>query len=318
MSWVVWQQHRRHALVAAVLLACAVVVYIRAGQELWSAYTATGVNACVAQARFDPDCTVARDNFLERFDELTSLLMPPLVVLPSFLGAFLGAPLLARELEDGTYRLAWTQSISRRRWVAVKVIWVGGALGVTAAAAVWLTGWWHGAIDVVLGGPFDIFDSAGPVGMLNYLVSFALGVCLGLMLRRTLAAMGLSVLLAWAVRIGLAKLVRPLYAPGSSILWDRGLEDYPRAFRGDWVASTTLVDPGGQSVSDAHLQELTRSAQAAGVGVDQFVRDQGFHYLSIYYPADRFWLFQSIESVLLLGLVVGLIGLTFWWLRRVA
>jgi hypothetical protein len=317
VSWVVWQQHRRHAFLAAILLACASVLYVWSGQELWSGYAVRGVAACVDQAMFDAACAVTRDNFLDRFDDLTSLLMPPLVLLPNLLGVFLGAPLLARELEQGTYRLVWTQSISRQRWAGVKLAWIGGALGLIATGVVVLSGWWHGALDAVYGSPFDIFGSAGPVGVLNYLVSFALAACLGLLLRRSVAAMGLSFLLSWLIRIGVAKLTRPLYAPGFSILWDRGLEDYPRSFRGDWVSSTTLVDPSGQPVSDIHLQELTHSAQATGVGVDQFLRDQGYHYLSIYQPADRFWQFQSIESVLLLLLLVSFVGLTFWWLRRV-
>ena len=42
------------------------------------------------------------------------------IVVPGIIGLFWGAPLVARELEAGTFRLAWTQSVTRTRWLAVE------------------------------------------------------------------------------------------------------------------------------------------------------------------------------------------------------
>ena len=47
------------------------------------------------------------------------------LVVPALIGMFWGAPLIAHELETGTFRLAWTQSVSRRRWLLVKMGLVG-------------------------------------------------------------------------------------------------------------------------------------------------------------------------------------------------
>jgi len=48
-----------------------------------------------------------------------------ILVVPALLGIFWGAPLVANELETGTYRLAWTQSVTRKRWLAAKLGLVG-------------------------------------------------------------------------------------------------------------------------------------------------------------------------------------------------
>jgi len=53
---------------------------------------------------------------------------------PALLGIFWGAPLIARELETGTCRLAWNQSVTRTRWLTVKPTpWPGSASGCSAA-----------------------------------------------------------------------------------------------------------------------------------------------------------------------------------------
>src|SRR5215472_7781451 len=44
-----------------------------------------------------------------------------IVVVPGVLGVFGGAPLVAGELESGTLRLAWTQDVSRVRWLALRL-----------------------------------------------------------------------------------------------------------------------------------------------------------------------------------------------------
>src|SRR5215467_2497415 len=40
--------------------------------------------------------------------------------VPLVLGILCGAPLVAHEFETGTNQFAWTQTITRRRWLAVK------------------------------------------------------------------------------------------------------------------------------------------------------------------------------------------------------
>src|SRR6266511_2363899 len=95
MRWLTWRQHRAEILGGLVLLAA--------------------VGACVAE-----DCDTLLQQFAGRYvglgDQLTLL-----TVLPVLAGVFIGAPLLGRELEYGTWRLAWAQGVTRTQWLAVKL-----------------------------------------------------------------------------------------------------------------------------------------------------------------------------------------------------
>ncbi len=95
------------------------------------------------------------------------------VVAPAVSGIFWGAPLIARELETGTLGLAWTQSITRARWLAVKLALIGlTAMAVTEGLSLML-GWWaapigqaarftDGSISPFGWGPFSLaFDARG-------------------------------------------------------------------------------------------------------------------------------------------------------------
>ena len=61
---------------------------------------------------------------------------------PALMGIFWGAPLIARELETGTNRLAWNQSVTRTRWTAVKLGLVGLAAVGTAGLLSLMISWW--------------------------------------------------------------------------------------------------------------------------------------------------------------------------------
>ena len=123
------------------------------------------------------------------------MLGPALIAIPALLGMFLGAPLVARELESGTFRLA-TQSVTRRRWLAVRFALVGGAALVVAGAASWLVTWWFAPLDAVNMNRFDpsVFTARGVVAIGYAGFAFALGVAAGALTRRTLPAIGATLL----------------------------------------------------------------------------------------------------------------------------
>ena len=124
------------------------------------------------------------------------------LVVPGLLGIFWGAPLLARELETGTFRLAWTQSISRSRWTLTKL----GLLGLASMAAAGLSSlfvtWWASPLDQIGAGPFTTFDQRGLVPVGYALFAFALGVAVGAaLIHRTLPAMGATLVAFVALRL---------------------------------------------------------------------------------------------------------------------
>ena len=153
-----------------------------------------------------------------------------LYAVPPVIGAFWGAPLISRELETGTHRLAWSQSITRQRWLATK-------LGVTGLAAVAITGvlslavtWWADPIDDAVNAGQDsnvylprmfpaVFGARGlvPIGYAAF--AFALGVAVGLVVRRTLVALAVTLAAVILVQVLAPTLIRPhLMAPTESYL----------------------------------------------------------------------------------------------------
>jgi hypothetical protein len=107
------------------------------------------------------------------------------------IGALVGAPLVAREIEQRTQLVSWTQSATRRRWFVTKVVALGAALAAVGLIAGIANGrlqhpltqggltssrWvWFYSSDLALAG--------------EIVVAFALAVALGAWLRRTLPAM---------------------------------------------------------------------------------------------------------------------------------
>ena len=124
---------------------------------------------------------------------------------------FWGAPLLARELESGTYRLAWTQTVTRRRWLSVRVALVGVAALAVAGLASWLVSWWFAPLDAVNMNRFDpsVFTARGVVAIGYAGFAFALGVAAGALTRRTLPAMATTLLGFVAARIAVHALGPP-------------------------------------------------------------------------------------------------------------
>ena len=116
------------------------------------------------------------------------------VIAPALIGLFFGAPLIARELETGTFRLAWTQSVTRRRWLAVKLGLVGLAAMAFGGLLTWMVDWWASPIDAANQNRFGLanfgFHGVAPIGYAAF--AFALGATAGVLLRRTVPAMAVD------------------------------------------------------------------------------------------------------------------------------
>ncbi|MEO3870656.1 hypothetical protein ABGB18_17740 [Nonomuraea sp. B12E4] len=133
--------------------------------------------------------------------ELSGLTAQLAGLLPGAVCLIWGAPLIAREFETGTYRLAWTQSLSRGRWLVVTVaVAAVGALSATAALAALLA--WTlpltGADPMV----WPYYESHGLVPYARVLFALMLGVALGAATGHTRIAMPLSVLLTGTSQLG--------------------------------------------------------------------------------------------------------------------
>src|SRR5262249_52324849 len=158
------------------------------------------------------------------------------MVIPLLLGVFLGAPLIAREVEQGTHRLAWTQSVTRDRWALSKIGLVFGFALVVIALFAWMVTVWSGPLVAVSDDRFGFgtFDLRGIVPVAYGVFALALGTAAGALIRRTLPAMAATLGAFVAVRVAMEMLLRPRYLPPQTISYPF-LRESPRAGLGDWI-----------------------------------------------------------------------------------
>ena len=194
-----------------------------------------------------------------------------IVVLPGIIGIFWGAPLVARELEAGTYRLAWTQSVTRTRWLAVKLGVVGLASMAVAGLASLMVTWWASPLDRVHMSLFGAFDSRDivPIGYTAF--AFALGVTAGVLIRRPLPAMAATLVAFTGARLAVTYWIRPhLIAPlhadvaisaaaivgygSDSPGGQQGLQLASPNMPNAWIYSQQLVDKTGQPITNQFVQ----------------------------------------------------------------
>lgn len=193
MIWLAWRQFRTQAAVMFGALVIAAVVVISTGLHLRHEhlrYISPSYNA---------------------FRQLLGTLV---LILPATTGAFWGAPLVAREFETGTHRLAWTQSITRTRWLATKVAVVGSACVVASGLLSWMVTWWYAPTIDDSTDKFNTvtFSENGIVPIGYALFAFALGTLAGVVIRKTLPAMATTLVVYFAAWIVVAEWVRPHFA----------------------------------------------------------------------------------------------------------
>lgn len=334
MAWLAWRQFRMQALVTLGLLAAFALLVLITGLHLHHVYSSVGSRGC----RVSFDCTG-----LAHMAPLQALLGPALVAIPALLGIFWGAPLVARELETGTFRLAWTQSVTRRRWLSVRVGLVGLAALVVAALCSALVSWWFAPVDAVELSRLhpSVFDARGlvPIGYAGF--AFALGIVAGTVIRRTLPAMMATLAGFVAVRVAFTLWLRPHLLASREVLepvtLGKGLEflsngsrvsvySSPPPIPGTWTTSATLVDPAGHVLGSAQVQALLTHAcptiaaalRWKGSPVQHCLIALSHHLQQLvsYQPASHFWSLQALETGIFLVAALALVGITVWRVGR--
>ncbi|MDQ1752399.1 MAG: hypothetical protein QOE71_3455 [Pseudonocardiales bacterium] len=315
MIWLTWRQFRTQAAVVFGALAVLALVLTVTGLHLRHLYDASGIATCTTRG----DCDPVTSAFMSNYSLLRQLLGPTVLVLPAITGIFWGAPLVARELESGTYRLAWTQSVSRTRWLTGKLTVVGLASIAASGLLSLLVTWWSSPIDRVNAERFkaDIFNERGitPIGYAAF--AFALGLVAGLLIRRTLPAMATTLVGYIAAQVAVINWIRPnlrapLHATGA-------LQPLPGAgaFKpgaqltkpGDWIISSHILDATG------HATNTIRIGPDAGCVTTRTCL-AGYREVLTYQPAGRYWPFQWYETSIYLSVALVLVGFTFWLIKR--
>ena len=322
MADVTWRQHRFALAGVAVLLGALAVYLWIAGLSLNHAYAAA--DAC------HPASSAACQSLDSTLDGMDNFLSNGFIlqVLPAAIGAFAGAPVLAREMETGTFRYAWTQGFGRRRWALAKLVLL--AVTVTAAAGAFgaLLSWYYEPFvgNQTLGLPRTtpltpaLFDLRG-VGFPAWtLAAFAIGALAGMLIRRVVTAIVATLVVYTALAFATAGFLRVHYLPPLLTSSNNNVPDNA------WVISQWWTRDGRfafGSYPPTNILNQFCSPPAAGTGKGGTAEgwgpcliQHGFAQWTSYQPASRFWPFQWIEGGWLLALSVLLIAATIWLVSR--
>ncbi|MEU9074749.1 ABC transporter permease subunit [Kitasatospora sp. NPDC048538] len=225
------------------------------------------------------------------------------------LGAFVGAPLLAREFEHGTVRFAWTQGAGRTRWTVGGLLVAGGVLAVATALLATVLRWWIAPL-AAESGRFSplVFASAPPALVGRVLLVFALSALAGAVLRRTVVAVGVGVV-ASVVTTLVAESLRFHYLPP---LQDTVHTLAQSSVDHRWEGAVWATDPGGARLDLGRLYDLAGDYY----GAQKLVTDGGYAVHETYQPDGRYWPFQLIEFGWTALLAVVLCAVTVRWVRR--
>jgi ABC-type transport system involved in multi-copper enzyme maturation permease subunit len=290
MIWVSWRQHRSQAIVGLGLI-CAFAVYgLVLGLQMRTSFSNNNLATCLAHS-LGASCLNSVASFDNRFGSLVNIgFYAVLLLLPGLIGAVVGATVLGRELEMGTWRLAWSQTVPRTRWLIVQLAVAATGLIVLGAVITLIITWYRAPMDRLTGHfVHNAYDYEGLVFTAYILFAFGLAVLAGQLLRRSIPAM-LAALVPWvAVRLVVEFAIRPHFMT-------------PLRFV-DHCSNGCIG--GGNSIVDVppvtgHLGDLLVGNGATNA----------------YQPASRFWEFQSIEAGIFVALTLAVLGVTVWLVHR--
>src|SRR5579863_5162086 len=196
MAWVTWRQHRLALAGIGALFGVTGAYLAITGLAMHMAYAA--VSDC--RPASSAICQQVAGRFLDAYAPGTGITLGLFQVIPALIGAFTGGPLLARELETGTFRYAWTQGFGRARWTIAKVVPLAVVITLAAGAFSVLVSWY---VQPLLGagdnnGPLypTLFDLLGVALAAWTLTAFAVGVLAGILIRRVIPAI-FATLASW-------------------------------------------------------------------------------------------------------------------------
>jgi hypothetical protein len=364
MIWLTWRQFRAQAITAAAALAAFAIVLVVTRSHLSSSYNSSGLTTCHGGT-----CAGLASTFLSNLASGGGFAVVPgssyailyflgilvILIAPAVIGVFWGAPLIARELEAGTFRLTWNQSITRTRWLAVKLALVGAAAMAVTEAFSLLQAWWAAPIGkaVGLGGGSSIFSETRfgvfvfpthgitPLGYAAF--AFALGVTTGLLTRRPIPAMAITLAIYAAVQLITPLWIRPNLYPTSHttatiaaakanvrlsanpklVLATSAVPGHPDA----WIISSEGVNAAGQpvraipvacqrAVSDTLGSHRGNAVGPGSAALNNCVASHGIRVAESYQPASHYWPLQWSETGMFLALALALAGYCFWRLNR--
>ena len=262
------------------------------------------------------------------------------LLAPALFGVLVGAPLVAHEFEARTCDFAWAQSITRTRWLAVKVGWLLLAAAVWGGAIAALVTWWSGPRNAAFGDAFqsNYFDQQGLVPVAYAVFATALGIAAGAVLRRTLPAIAIVIGGFIGMRLWISQDLRMHFMAPVTAFYGVAANFNPPA--GSINVGGGLLNKAGQVVTGplgnvmidgvpstslpAACQQLIPASASGPAGpsnatlnaVYGCLQKAGYRQFISYQPISRYWAFQGIETGIYLAVAAALIAITFYAVRR--
>jgi hypothetical protein len=342
MTFLVWRQYRLQWAIALALLAAFAAVELTTGLKMASQWHSF-LSVCSTSPQAGPfdSCAEGGGRFIGVLGNDLRVLSP---AVPLVIGILWGAPLVAHEMETGTTQFAWTQGITRNRWLLVKVGMLLLTSALVAGAVSGLITWWSGPVNAMRGDQFsgNFFDTQGitPIGYAVF--ATALGIAAGALLRRTIAAIAVTFGGFIGVRLFFDLEVRQHLMPAVTTITSMTSTWSPSGIA--WVlnsgalTSTGAVAGGngfnGQQVNGVPISAMPAAcvklipAISPGKGafaaqgshplgaVMSCLQSAGFRQFVTYQPAWRYWPFQGIETGIYLLLAAALLAVTWYAVRR--
>jgi hypothetical protein len=313
--WLSWRQQRTETLITAAILTLLTVAFVPAGIHAADLFVQQHVARCID--RHTQACGFAVGNYVLSTGFLRGLLDSGWFnLIPGLIGVALATPIL-QDLENGTARLAWTQSITRGRWIGTKLGFAAGTSLLAGAAFSVLFTWYEVPFDRIFGrwDKFD-FEWFAPVGYTLFALGLALAI--GVLVRRSAAALVVAYGGYVAARLFVQYWLRQRLVTPVSATW--GPHASGPNLSNAWVISQEPSDKAGHPFTGGAqvFQECARSNGQGFKGIDQACMARhgaGFTH-AVYQPASRFWEFQGIEFALFTGVALLLIAFAAWRVLR--
>ena len=342
MTFLVWRQYRLQWAIALACLAAFAAVQLTTGFQMASAWHKF-LTTCSPSADAGPfsSCSAESGAIIGVLGNDLRVLSP---VVPLVIGVLWGAPLVAHEMETGTTQFAWTQGITRNRWLLVKVAMLLLTSALVAGAVSGLITFWSGPVNAMRADQFsgDFFDTQGIVPIGYAVFATALGIAAGALLRRTIAAIAVTFGGYIGVRLFFDLEVRQHLMPAVTTITSLTSTWSPPGIA--WILNTGAINSAGAVVSGngfsgPQVNGVPLSAMPTAcvkllptifpgtavhaangsrplAAVMSCLRSAGFRQFVTYQPASRYWPFQGIETGIYLLLAAALVGVTWYLVRR--
>ncbi len=316
MTWVGWRQQRLETSIAAAMLVVLAAVAIPIGLHMASVYSHEGLAACTGNAD-QPACSISVSSFPVRFNGV-DLLFGWSTLVPALAALLLAAPFVL-DLDNGTYRLYWTQSITRRRWIVTKLTLGAAASVLVAGGLAALATWSRAPLDHLNGRlGANTYDAEGIVPIAYALFVLGAAVALGALWRRAVPALLVAFVMYVVGRSFMDSWLQQRLLSPVKTTWIDGAGSGPNLNQA-LVIDQFVSDRSGHRIAGLDGPCIRHSGGLfahTSVCAQPHPLGTRVYMTAVYQPASRFWELQCLEFGIVAGIGVLLILAAAWWTHK--